>query len=1004
MIKKISTIVFIFLTIFLISSVSATELENKTITTESNTQDIQIESHDVEMYYKDGTRFNTQIHDENKNPLYNATVTYSLNGMNYTRQTNENGESSLAINLESGNYSITTMSNEVSVTNNIDVKSTIYSSDIVKIYRNSTQYYAKFLDNNGELLKNTPVTFNINGVFYTRTTNESGIAKLNINLNQGEYILTAMNSKTTEMKSNKITVLPLITSNRDVVKYYKNATKYSVTILEKNGEKVGSGHDVEFNINGVFYYRQTDLYGVASLNLNLEPGEYIITAQYESCRVSNNIKILPTLTAKDVRMEYKDGTKFKVHLVDGIGKNSEYEQITFNINGVFYTRTTNENGIASLNINLDVGTYIITSEHNGLKVSNTITIEPKSEKEVIKNNNFTYEIAVPNYVNITCPYAYENSAYTIQSGYNGIIRLEKNQLINIEVGYKNYIFSTDYMPEYSATYLGSEYYLLPFDNTPTQHSYKYEKLTGNGLILYRSSNYTHFIYRNNCSSNVEQFGAYIDKGMDNSEIIKYIQNGETVAKVQFQTMSFDEMGLKYSLSKLYGCTIYDFDTKSYGEITKGNIDSIRFVNTNTEVIFDYFGKKIVGDIIEENIITKFNASNCIEFEKEELITYGLSDKYKRDFDVLQSFALINKKIDDKIMNEWLLKENDYRTDSGMQSMHAMFITSLNTAYLSDKLADELTTTYEVRWLRTNNTVILGAMNWKDTYQHILTPNMGRFVEGDNESEIINYRFANSILLSKIEQASLKPIAEDADVNITSVFDDVFKSLASFKTSIVYYNNSAIITNENGNSSFIIDLNTGLVTPLLIKDNFAYKGVTITRDCGLCSINSMVKNVMMNVNNGIFNPNGVLDYISDNIQPLTSFAIKGTMILKGIVGALIGGSLTVGLSVFGTAISIQGIGVYCVDKFVEEKDIHTAYDYITFTRPGYLQNTKIYNIPHEDGSMDYIEIPINKDNSYDRENVKYISEGNVKILTKQETYKYFTEENWSPYNVPQKYWR
>ena len=55
-------------------------------------------------------------------------------------------------------------------------------------------------------------------------------------------------------------------------------------------------------------------------------------------------------------------------------------------------------------------------------------------------------------------------------------------------------------------------------------------------------------------------------------------------------------------------------------------------------------------------------------------------------------------------------------------------------------------------------------------------------------------------------------------------------------------------------------------------------------------------------------------------------------------------------------------------------------------------------------MDYIEIPINKDNSYDRENVKYISEGNVKILTKQEAYKYFTEENWSPYNVPQKYWR
>ena len=159
---------------------------------------------------------------------------------------------------------------------------------------------------------------------------------------------------------------------------------------------------------------------------------------------------------------------------------------------------------------------------------------------------------------------------------------------------------------------------------------------------------------------------------------------------------------------------------------------------------------------------------------------------------------------------------------------------------------------------------------------------------------------------------------------------------------------------------------------------------------------------MNVNNEIFNVNNVLSYISDNIQPLTTFAVKGTMVLKGIVGALISGGMTVGLSIVGTAISVQCIGVYFTNKFVEDNSLHAVYDHITFTRPGYMQNTKIYNIPHEDGSVDYIKIPIKKDN--DRENVKYISDGNSKILTKQETYNYFTEEHWSPYNVPQKYWR
>ena len=249
-----------------------------------------------------------------------------------------------------------------------------------------------------------------------------------------------------------------------------------------------------------------------------------------------------------------------------------------------------------------------------------------------------------------------------------------------------------------------------------------------------------------------------------------------------------------------------------------------------------------------------------------------------------------------------------------------------------------------------------------------------------------------------------PIAQDAEDNITSVFDDVFNSLKSFKASIVFYNNTAIISDKSGNSSFVINLKTGLVAPLSLKDGFAYKGITVTRDCGLCSINSMMNSVIQKVNNGIGNLNNILDYIGDNIQPLTSLTVKGTLLAKGIIGALIGGSVAVGLSIIGTAIGLQSLGVYVVDNYLDDKDRHSAYDHVTITRPGYLQNTKIYNIPKEDGSVDYLEIPIKKDNSLDRDNVKYISKGSVKTLSKQETYNYFNEETWNPFNVPQKYWR
>lgn len=1004
MVRKISIIIiFIFLTVFLINTASATELENETITTQDTPQkNINIETQDVEMFYKDGTRFRAEIRDANENPINNTQLTFNLNNIDYKRYTNENGEASIAINFNPGKYIVTTTVNGTSTNNTINIKSTIYSADVVKTYRNDTQYYAKFLDSKGRDLKNTPVTFNINGVFYTRTTDENGIAKLNLNLQQGNYILTAINKITGEVISNNITILPTIINNRDVVKYYRNATKYHVTLLEKNGSPVGQGHNVVFNINGVFYTRSTDSTGVASLNLNLNPGDYIITANYDGCQVSNNIKILPTLTAPDIEMEYHDGTKFKVYLVDDVGKPKAYDKVTFNINGIFYTRTTNENGEASLNINLQIGEYTITSQNNGLYISNIIKIHNKME-EKIKNTEFTYEIKIPSYVNVTFPYVY-SSGYSIKSGIDGIIRMEKELLLEIGIGYKNYFFSTSYMPEYNAEYLSSKYYLLPFDSSPLQNSYKYEELTGNGIILHRSSDYVHLIYRNNCSSNIEQFGAYLDKGIDKSEIINYVQNGESKAKIKFQSMGFDETGLKYTLSKHYGKTIYDFNYKSYTEIMGKDTDEIKFTNTGESVTLNYFDRKIIGYLTEENISTKFNSNNCIEFEKSELITYGLSDKYKQDFDVLQSFAIINKKITDNSLNYWINKEHEYKTDAGMKSMYAMFITSLNTAYLSDEISDELKKNSELEWSRTGNTVILGAMNWNETYQHILTPDMGRQITGNNESDIIKFRFVNSVLLSKIEQASLSPIARDAYVNITSVFDDIFNSLASYNVSIVYYNNTAIISDENGSSKFVINLKTGLVTPLSIHDGFEYKGVTITRDCGLCSINSMLAEVIRYVNNGISKVNNGLNHIGDNIRPITSLTFKGLLLGKGIVGALIGGSLTIGLSLIGTMAGIQSVGVYFVDNYLEDGDRYSAYDHVTFTRPGYLQNTKIYNIPQEDGSVDYLEIPINKDNSLDRNNVKYISNGNVKILSKEETYEYFKEESWDPFSVPKKYWR
>ena len=68
---------------------------------------------------------------------------------------------------------------------------------------------ATFVKGTGAALANTNVTFNINGVFYTRETNENGTATLNINLMPGKYVLTAIDPLTQLAMGYNVTVEPL---------------------------------------------------------------------------------------------------------------------------------------------------------------------------------------------------------------------------------------------------------------------------------------------------------------------------------------------------------------------------------------------------------------------------------------------------------------------------------------------------------------------------------------------------------------------------------------------------------------------------------------------------------------------------------------------------------------------------------------------------------------------------------------------------------------------------
>ena len=163
-------------------------------------------------------------------------------------------------------------------------------------------------------------------------------------------------------------------SGNDIVKYYKNDSQYSIRLLDNEGNPVGANVSATFNINGVFYTRYSNASGHVKLNINLAPGNYVITAEYNGVKASNYINVLPTLEAKDLSMKYRDGSKFEVKVLDGTGDALTNANVNLNINGVLYTRISDDEGIARLNINLMPGQYIITSSYNTLNISNKITI------------------------------------------------------------------------------------------------------------------------------------------------------------------------------------------------------------------------------------------------------------------------------------------------------------------------------------------------------------------------------------------------------------------------------------------------------------------------------------------------------------------------------------------------------------------------------------------------------------------------------------------------------
>lgn len=177
-----------------------------------------------------------------------------------------------------------------------------------------------------------------------------------------------------------ITILPEEPEVSDSIIVGENITiissvgdRFEILLKDENNQ-ILANQNVTFTINGVSYNKVTDENGKAGLNINLNLGKYTMTISYGGTEYVNpseevyEINVVQGMThiiTEDLTVTEK-GTPYTVQVVDANGKGIAGAVVGFHINGVTYYKGANENGEASLNINLDnSGIYNMYISYDG---------------------------------------------------------------------------------------------------------------------------------------------------------------------------------------------------------------------------------------------------------------------------------------------------------------------------------------------------------------------------------------------------------------------------------------------------------------------------------------------------------------------------------------------------------------------------------------------------------------------------------------------------------------
>lgn len=276
----------------------------------------------------------------------------------------------------------------------------VLSLETQDLRSNSTGYVRiNLTDTNNIPYEYTDITIEFNNQTLILKTDENGTIYYPVQLPAGKYSIKATYGNATLIKN--ITVktstelrveIPPVNQDEDLMVY--------VTLTDYNNQKITG--EVIVEINGQ-YYRVIVSDGTGSRNLGeLKAGNYNYNATYigegllSSSQITGNFNVAANnyriTENKNINTYYAANTVYKIKITNN-NKAVPDEIVTITISKNTVKVKTDNQGYATLKLNLKAGKYTITATYKNVKVSNKITVKPTlitKNKKIKKGKTLTY--------------------------------------------------------------------------------------------------------------------------------------------------------------------------------------------------------------------------------------------------------------------------------------------------------------------------------------------------------------------------------------------------------------------------------------------------------------------------------------------------------------------------------------------------------------------------------------------------------------------------------------